>query len=68
MDSAIRTTNPTPAFLFREGKFSLRRTQLPDPDSRSSFCFDGQRLSEYEQNTQQSPAFGRKTAPQLAQP
>ncbi len=31
-----------------------------------SFCFDGQCLSEYEQNTQQSPALGRSIAPQLA--
>jgi len=37
----------------------------PSTSPRISFCLDGQCLSEYEQNTQQSPSLGRSIAPQL---
>jgi hypothetical protein len=37
------------------------------PGQSRSSCTNGHRLSPKEQNTQQSPAFGRKTAPHAGQ-
>ncbi|ALX45808.1 hypothetical protein AQ610_25620 [Burkholderia humptydooensis] len=41
-----------------------RRHEPAAPSDSDRLCLDGQHTDPYEQNTQQSPGFGRSNAPQ----